>query len=106
MRLARLKIVSLTLCFSLNVFASDYSDSSQAGGAQAPNQFPWQMMVQQGQLSGCIYASQFYSSGAILLAETLPRKCRLNAYGNGYWADLSERELELYQASLDSRFAS
>jgi len=69
------------------------------------NTFPWQLLIDRGKLYGCVFENLYYSPGAILIAEKLPRKCRIDPNRDGFWAELDERELEFYEASVKSQLA-
>lgn len=91
-------ILFLFLGMWLNVVYSGESSSIKTG-TEAKG-FPWELVIDRGKINGCIYDNKFYSSGSILIEETLPRKCKINANRDGYWAELDERELELFETSV------
>ncbi|KKO46637.1 hypothetical protein WG68_04945 [Arsukibacterium ikkense] len=67
--------------------------------------FPWQLVVDRGKILGCVYDNKFYSLGAILILESLPRKCELASDRNGQWQQLSEAELLLLQENVKQQQA-
>ncbi|MBV2129750.1 hypothetical protein [Arsukibacterium indicum] len=67
--------------------------------------FPWQLVVDRGKILGCVYDNKFYSLGAILILESLPRKCELASDRNGLWEQLSEAELLLLQENIQKQQA-
>ncbi len=62
--------------------------------------FPWELVIVNKRINGCIYQNTFYSQGSILIEETLPRKCKIDPNRDGYWSELGNRELELYESSV------
>ncbi|OUS26100.1 hypothetical protein A9Q99_19175 [Gammaproteobacteria bacterium 45_16_T64] len=90
-------IVILFLVFSTSVVAGDNLSKDKKVEAQG---FPWELVIDRGKINGCIYDNKFYSDGSILIEETLPRKCKIDSNRDGYWAELDERELELFEASV------
>lgn len=65
--------------------------------------FPWERVIDRGKINGCIYNNKFYSNGAVLIEDTLSRKCRIDPNRDGYWAELNERELQLFEASVKAQ---
>jgi hypothetical protein len=62
-------------------------------------EFPWELLVDRGKINGCIYENAFYSVGSILIEDSLPRKCHIDSSRDGFWAELDERDLEIFEAS-------
>ena len=77
--------------------------STKEGVKLSDTSFPWELVIYQGKIQGCIYANKFYSLGSILIEETLPRKCELNSTREGYWSELTEAELELFTHSIEQQ---
>tara|TARA_R110002126_G_scaffold38993_8_gene116009 strand:- start:441 stop:809 length:369 start_codon:yes stop_codon:yes gene_type:complete len=71
-----------------------------AGTSIHDKAFPWQLVIDRGKILGCIYDNKFYSLGAILIIEAIPRKCELGSDRNGLWELLSETELQLMQENI------
>jgi len=67
------------------------------------SKFPWELVIDRGKIVGCIYDSQYYSLGSILIEESLPRKCELNSSREGTWSELSGSELATFEESLDEQ---
>ena len=89
----------LVLIFSsLSLQASN--KTSKEGISLSSTEFPWELVIDQGKVQGCIYDNKFYSVGSILIEETLPRKCDLNSAREGFWSELTDSELDLYEASI------
>ncbi|MVF14949.1 hypothetical protein FT643_22705 [Ketobacter sp. MCCC 1A13808] len=65
--------------------------------------FPWELVIDRGKINGCIYNNRYYSNGSIVVKETLPRKCKIDSNRDGYWAQLEEDELKLYESSVRSQ---
>jgi hypothetical protein len=62
--------------------------------------FPWELVIDRGKILGCVYDNRFYSLGAILILESLPRKCILATDRNGIWEQLPESELVLFKENI------
>jgi len=77
--------------------------TTNKGVKLADTSFPWDLVIHQGKIQGCIYANKFYSTGSILIEETLPRKCELNSTREGYWSELTDAELELFNHSIEQQ---
>ena len=89
----RYLVVLIALSSSINsVFADSKKEKDES--------FPWELVIDRGKINGCIYENKYYSNGSIVVKETLPRKCRIDPNRDGYWAQLDENELELYEASV------
>ncbi|WP_333606715.1 hypothetical protein [Arsukibacterium sp.] len=100
------KFVLLTalLAFPL-AEASDNSNEQNDGTSLNDHTFPWQLVVDRGKILGCVYDNKFYSLGAILVLESLPRKCELASDRNGRWEQLSEAEQLLFQENIKQQQA-
>ena len=81
-----------------------WSGENLIEGKKANGDFPWDLVLDRGKIYGCLYENLFFSPGAIHLEEGLPRKCRIDSNRDGYWADLDERELELYELALSENY--
>lgn len=86
--------------------ASALAESEQTQGTSVNDKaFPWQLVVDRGKILGCVYDNKFYSLGAILILESLPRKCELGSDRNGLWEQLSETEMQLFTESMQKQQA-
>jgi len=90
----------ITLSTTSSVFADEQSPFSAEGISLSDNQFPWQLVIDRGKILGCIYEHKFYSLGAIVMFEALPRKCELASDRNGRWDVLSDVELQQLQENI------
>lgn len=92
------------LLILLSFSAMSQTDSEKKDGVNLndPN-FPWQLVVDRGKILGCVYDNKFYSLGAILILEYLPRKCILASDRNGFWEQLSESELVLFKENVEAQ---
>lgn len=97
----------LTLALScLLISASALANGDMVQGTSVNDKtFPWQLVVDRGKILGCVYDNKFYSLGAILILESLPRKCELGSDRNGLWEQLSEAEMQLFSESLQKQQA-
>lgn len=85
--------------------ANDNNNEHSEGTSLSDNTFPWQLVVDRGKILGCVYDNKFYSLGAILVLESLPRKCELASDRNGRWEQLSETEQLLFQENIKQQQA-
>lgn len=104
----KLPILSLLL-FVISVSTVLLAEEERVGTEKGVNlngkPFPWELIMDRGKINGCIYKNAYYSAGSVLIEETLPRKCKIDPNRDGYWAELDERELELFEASVKSKLA-
>jgi hypothetical protein len=85
----------------LVISGSSFAEKEEVSKAKAEiKSFPWELVIDRGKVNGCIYDNKFYSNGSILIEETLPRKCKIDPNLDGYWAELDERELQLFEESI------
>lgn len=85
----------------LVISGSSFAEKEEVSKAKAEiKSFPWELVIDRGKVNGCLYDNKFYSNGSILIEETLPRKCKIDANRDGYWAELDERELQLFEESI------
>lgn len=63
---------------------------------------PWKLLVDRGKLIGCIYDNRFYSEGSILVEEGLPRKCKLDSSRDGFWEQLAESDLDIFETTQEN----
>ncbi len=96
---------ALSIVASFAVLAQDENNIPDHGVNLSDKNFPWQLVVDRGKILGCVYDNKFYSLGAILVLESLPRKCELASDRNGLWQQLSEAELLLFQESIKQQQA-
>jgi hypothetical protein len=83
------------------ISGSSFAEKEEVSKAKAEiKSFPWELVIDRGKVNGCIYDNKFYSNGSILIEETLPRKCKIDPNLDGYWAELDERELQLFEESI------
>jgi len=98
-----MKITTLVISLIL-MHSTALADEGGHSGTQITGAFPWELVIDRGKIYGCIYENLFFSPGSIHLEEGLPRKCRIDSNRDGYWADMDERELELYEMALAQDF--
>jgi hypothetical protein len=85
----------------LVISGSSFAEKEEVSKAKAEiKSFPWELVIDRGKVNGCLYDNKFYSNGSILIEETLPRKCKIDPNRDGYWAELDERELQLFEESI------
>jgi hypothetical protein len=85
----------------LVISGSSFAEKEEVSKAKAEiKSFPWELVIDRGKVNGCLYDNKFYSNGSILIEETLPRKCKIDPNLDGYWAELDERELQLFEESI------
>ena len=106
MKLVRLTLILLSMACSTTPYAEDFASLTDGGISISDKNFPWQLVVDRGKILGCVYDNKFYSLGAILILESLPRKCELASDRNGLWEQLSEAELLLFQESIEKQQAA
>ncbi len=98
--------VKLTYIFvflaSFNLSAQSFSEKED-GIFVNDKSFPWETVINNGKILGCVYESRFYSLGSILILESLPRKCELASDRNGYWEQLSEVEMTLFTQNIEAQ---
>ena len=87
---------SVFILAALNSVGFAFADSKK----EKDQGFPWELVIDRGKINGCIYDNKYYSNGSIIVKETLPRKCKIDPNRDGYWAELDENELELYEESV------
>ena len=103
MIMARLTLLVLCLTYNSAPCAGEPANFADSGISVSDKNFPWQLVVDRGKILGCVYDNKFYSLGAILILESLPRKCELASDRNGLWEQLSEAELLLFQESIEKQ---
>ncbi|SNY42574.1 hypothetical protein SAMN06297280_0461 [Arsukibacterium tuosuense] len=106
MTLIRLAIIALCMVFTAGPYAEESANLTDGGISVSDKNFPWQLVVDRGKILGCVYDNKFYSLGAILILESLPRKCELASDRNGIWEQLTEAELLLWQESIEEQQAT
>lgn len=101
-----LKIATLlTLLGSGSCLANINHFITEEGIALNDSSFPWPLVVDRGKILGCIYDNKFYSLGAILVLESLPRRCELASDRNGRWEMLPDAELLAWQENIKQQQA-
>lgn len=95
-------ILSLLIAFNITLSAQANANSlvTEDGIALHDSSFPWQLVIDRGKILGCIYDNKFFSLGAILVLESLPRRCELASDRNGRWELLPETELLAWQENV------
>ncbi|WP_286235672.1 hypothetical protein [Thalassotalea sediminis] len=88
-------IFLIGVLFSLSLYAKQATDDDAIG--LSTSEFPWQLVIDNGKIMGCIYNNKYYSLGSILITEFLPRKCTLNSAREGVWSKLTETELVAFE---------
>lgn len=106
MKLVRLTLILFCMAYGTAPYAEDFASLTDGGISISDKNFPWQLVVDRGKILGCVYDNKFYSLGAILILESLPRKCELASDRNGLWEQLSEAELLLFQESIEKQQAT
>lgn len=106
MKLGRYTLVLLYMLNLTTLAAQEHASLTDGGISVSDKNFPWQLVVDRGKILGCVYDNKFYSLGAILILESLPRKCELASDRNGLWEQLSEAELLLLQESIAKQQSS
>ncbi|GHG70556.1 hypothetical protein GCM10010919_21370 [Alishewanella longhuensis] len=81
-------------------FATASNPIAEEGIALNNSSFPWQLVIDRGKILDCIYDNKFFSLGAILVLESLPRRCELASDRNGRWELLPETELLAWQENV------
>ena len=84
-------------------YAKEINSEDDDKGIEINGEFPWELIIDRGKIYGCIYDNKFYSEGSIHVEETLARKCKIGPNRDGFWAELDERELELYIESVKAQ---
>ena len=87
---------------SFNLAAQSFAEKED-GIFVNDKSFPWETVINNGKILGCVYESRFYSLGSILILESLPRKCELASDRNGYWEQLSEVEMTLFTKNIEAQ---
>lgn len=106
MTLVRLSLIVVCMAFITTPAAEEPANMLDGGISVSDKNFPWQLVVDRGKILGCVYDNKFYSLGAILILESLPRKCELASDRNGLWEPLSEAELLFLQESIAKQQSS
>ncbi|WP_213994957.1 hypothetical protein [Arsukibacterium sp.] len=106
MKLIRATLITLFLAVTAGTYAEESASLTDGGISVSDKNFPWQLVVDRGKILGCVYDNKFYSLGAILILESLPRKCELASDRNGVWEQLTEAELLLWQESIEEQQAT
>ena len=106
MKLIRATLITLFLAVTAGTYAEESAGLTDGGISVSDKNFPWQLVVDRGKILGCVYDNKFYSLGAILILESLPRKCELASDRNGMWEQLTEAELLLWQESIEEQQAT
>lgn len=94
-----------TLCSTLPSLANVNNFITEEGIALNDTSFPWPLVIDRGKILGCIYDNKFFSLGAILVLESLPRRCELASDRNGRWELLPETELLAWQENIKQQQA-
>ncbi|CAM5202387.1 hypothetical protein [Alishewanella longhuensis] len=94
-----------TLCCTLPGLANVNNFITEEGIALNDTSFPWQLVIDRGKILGCIYDNKFFSLGAILVLESLPRRCELASDRNGRWELLPDAELLAWQENIKQQQA-
>jgi len=95
------KIIGIFLFLASFFSVSQNFVESKDGIHVNDKSFPWELVIDRGKILGCVYENRFYSLGAILILESLPRKCILATDRNGVWEQLSESELVLFKENIE-----
>lgn len=100
-----LSLLSLLLYFTaISIAVADERGELTSNGISLSDKnFPWPLVIDRGKILGCVYDNTFYSLGAVLILESLPRKCEMASDRNGIWEQLSEAEMLIFQESIEKQ---
>lgn len=98
-----MKFICLVLLLvSFSSFSQSFTEEKD-GIHLNDKSFPWELVIDRGKILGCVYENRFYSLGAILILESLPRKCALATDRNGVWQQLSESEMINFEENIKTQ---